>query len=431
LAEGAKVALVMPSVLDLVASTPAFSAQNGDTLFFEVGDLKPFEITAVQLNVKTKCDTFLIGQTLCFETFAAPDNACPVNLPAYSEIKLSAQCLADTVVRFTIKNIGDAPTQAPHAYKIIRNEISGTAVGFSLNAQQSMVVDVPADGATYRMEATKRDDGSLTATALENCAGLTPGQITAFWFDKGGVDYDFDCRQVIGSYDPNLKTAVPAGVGSQHTLGPNRTLEYTIDFQNTGSDAAYQVILRDVLDKNLDISTFRPGFASHPYTWDIRGMNTLNVLFSMIMLPDSAVDEPGSHGFFNFSIEQKPNLPDGTKLENTANIFFDSNPFIATNTVRHHIGQLTVRVDEIQHFPDLWQVLGNPTRTTATFLAATFISGKKWFDLFDVSGRLVRTAQFSGQELLFQREGLPGGLYLFRIGDAYGRIFTGKIVVSD
>ncbi len=344
LVEGAKVALIMPSVLELVASTPLFSVQSGDTLYFELGDIKPFETAVVHLTVKTKCDTFLIGQTLCIETFAALDNACPNTLPAFSEIKLSAKCIGDTIVRFTIKNIGDAPTQTQHGYKIIRNEIAGAAVNFSLNAQQNLVVDVPANGATYRMEATKFDDGTLTATALENCAGLMPGQITAFWFDKGGLEYDFDCRQVIGSFDPNLKTAVPTGAGTQHILAANRALHYTIDFQNTGSDMAYHVLLRDVLDKNLDINTFRPGFASHPYTWDIRDMNKLNVLFSMIMLPDSNTNEPASHGFFSFDIEQKSDLPDGTTLNNTANIIFDFNPPITTNTVQHTIGQLTVRV---------------------------------------------------------------------------------------
>lgn len=430
LAEGVRIAAVMPPVFELLSSVPLFSVQNGDTLFFEMGDLKPFETATVQMTVKTKCDTFLLEQTLCWETFAAMDNPCPKTPIAYSEIKLSAECVGDTIVRLGLKNIGDAPTQGWHAYKVIRNDEILYDNGFNLAAQQSLSFDFPADGATWRMEATKYDDGTPTAVALENCGGLTPGYINAFWLDDGPVDYDFDCRQVIGSYDPNQKTAVPTGVGWQGVIAPNQPLQYTIDFQNTGTDTAFRVLLRDDLPPHLDISTFRPGFSSHSCTWEING-NRLEVLFFPIALPDSNVNEPASHGFFNFTIDQKPNLPDGTTFYNSASIIFDFNPPILTNTVQHTIGKLTVRADEAQIFANLWRVWGNPVRDAAIFRTEVFVAGEKRFELYDAAGRLARTVQFSGQEFELQRNLLPAGLYFFRIGDAQGRMFTGKIVVAE
>lgn len=430
LAEGVRVAAVMPPVFELLSSVPLFSAQNGDTLFFEMGDLKPFETATVQMTVKTKCDTFLLEQTLCWETFAAMDNPCPKTPIAYSEIKLSAECVGDTIVHLGLKNIGDAPTQGWHAYKIIRNDEILYDNGFNLAAQQSLSFDFPADGATWRMEATKYDDGTPTAVALENCGGLTPGYINAFWLDEGPVDYDFDCRQVIGSYDPNQKTAVPTGVGWQGVIAPNQPLQYTIDFQNTGTDTAFRVLLRDDLPPHLDISTFRPGFSSHSCTWEING-NRLEVLFFPIALPDSNVNEPASHGFFNFTIDQKPNLPVGTTFYNSASIIFDFNPPILTNSVWHTIGKLTVRVDEAQPHASLWRVWGNPVRDAATFRTEEFITGEKRFELYDAAGRLARAVQFSGHEFEFQRDLLPAGLYFFKISDELGRMFTGKIVVAE
>lgn len=431
LAEGVKVAVVMPPVFEWLSAVPLVSFQNGDTLFFEMGDLKPLETATVLLTIKTKCDTFLFGQTLCWETFAAMDNPCPNTQPPHSEIKLSAECVGGTIVRLGLKNIGDAPTQGWHAYKIIRNDEILYDNGFNLAAQQSLSFDFPADGATWRMEATKFDDGTPTAVALENCGGLTPGYINAFWLDEGPVDYDFDCRQVIGSYDPNQKTAVPTGTGFPGLIAANHPLQYTIDFQNTGTDTAFRVLLRDVLPLDLDVNTFRPGFSSHPCTWQIRGQNTLEVLFSPIALPDSNVNEPASHGFFTFTIDQKPNLPDGTYFYNSASIIFDFNPPILTNSVWHYIGKLTVRVDEAQQHESLWRVWGNPVRDAATFRAEEFIAGKKQFELYDAAGQLVRSVQFSGQEFEFQRDLLPAGLYFFKISDAQGRRFTGKIVVAD
>lgn len=429
-AQGVTAAVVMPPTLQLVSSTPALASQTGDTYFFNLGDLQPFVTGTVQITVKTDCNTFLIGQTLCVEASASLDNPCPNTLPAHSEIKLSSECIGGNTVRFTLKNIGDAPTQGWHEYKIIRNESISNSNTFFLNPQESMVVDVPADGATYRMEATKFDDQTQTATAIENCGGLTPGLINAFWQDEGPLEYDFGCREVRASFDPNMKSATPTGAGWNGLISANRPLEYTIDFQNTGTDTAFRVLLRDELPQGLDLNTFRPISASHAFTWEIRGLNTLEVLFSPIALPHGSVNEPASHGFFTFSIDQKPNLPEGTNFYNTASIIFDFNPPILTNFTWHTIGQLAVSVDEAQAYASLWRVWGNPVQEVATFRTEAVIAGEKRFELYDATGRLLRSVQFSGQEFDFQRDGLPDGLYFFRIRDAQGRVFAGKILVG-
>lgn len=431
LTEDVILTLVKPVELNIVASNPPFAQQNGDTLYFELGDMLPFAAATVKMTVKTNCNYFLFERTLCVEAFARTLLPCPFPPPPSSEIKLTAQCLADTVLRFTIKNIGNAPTSTPHDYRLIRNEEVFQTGNFSLMSQQSMTVDVQADGATYRMEATKYANGTLTAVALENCGGLTPFLVNAFWLDRGPPEYDFACREVVGAFDPNQKTAAPTGVGPEQLVEANTPFEYTIDFQNTGTDTAFRVLLLDVLPQGLDINTFRPIAASHEHSWEIRGMDTLEVLYFPIALPDSNVNEPASHGFFTFAIQQLPDLPDGTVFENKASIIFDFNPPIVTNIVRHTIGRLLVRVDEPQRRTPLWRVLGNPTGDAATFISTEPIEGDKRFDLFDASGRLVRTARFSGQSYEFRREGLPAGWYLFRVSDVAGRVCAGKIVALD
>ncbi|MBK8966629.1 MAG: DUF11 domain-containing protein [Lewinellaceae bacterium] len=428
-AENVRVAVVLPPELDLKSAIPPVAAQNGDSLFFDMGNLAPFHTAVVRMKVGTSCDAFLLNQTLCVEAAASLNNACTTTLPPFSEIKLATECTGDSV-RFILKNIGDAPTQNQHQYLIYQNETPVKTANFSLPAGESLTLSLPTDGATYRMEATKFDDGSLTATAIENCGAMTPGLINAFWQDKGSLNVDFGCRQVIGSFDPNQKTAIPTGAGPDHLLDANRPLDYTIDFQNTGTDTAFRVLLRDVLPPTLDINSFRPGYASHTCTWEIRG-NTLEVLFFPIALPHTGINEPASHGFFSFSIDQLPDLPPGTPLENTASIIFDFNPPIVTNTVVHRIGHLTVRVDAPQPFDRLWQLAGNPTSDAATFRALEYIGGEKRFELFNANGRLVQAARFSGQSFQFRREGLPEGWYVFRIGDAQGRVFTGKIIVVE
>jgi uncharacterized repeat protein (TIGR01451 family) len=427
---GTKLAVVLPPVLELLASVPPFDSQIGNTLFFELGDMDPLKTEKILLTVKTSCDTVLLGQTLCIEAFTTLDNPCPTIAQEFSEIKLLAQCLGGDTVRFTIKNIGGAPTLAPHEYKIIKNETVQFSHTFDLAAQQSLSFDFPADGATWRMEATKFDNGAQTAVALENCGGLTPGLVNAFWHDHGSAEYDFDCRQVVNSFDPNLKSAVPTGVGlSQHTILANQSIRYTIDFQNTSNDTVYRVLIQDVLPEELNPASLRPLSSSHPYSWRVTGSN-LEVLFSPIALPDSNTNEPASHGYFSFEIDQIPNLPDGTYFNNSASITFDFYPAIATNGVFHNIGKLLVAVDEPQAFEQQWKLLGNPVRDQAIFQTVQPIDGKKYFELYDGAGRLLRSVHFYGQEYIFQRDQLPNGVYFFRISAEKGRGFSGKMVVD-
>jgi uncharacterized repeat protein (TIGR01451 family) len=431
-AENVQVAVVLPfDLMELEAATPPPVAQSGDTLFFALGDLDIFEVADVNLTVRTRCDTFLLGHTICVEAFAEMDNPCPPDGPVGSIVHTTASCMGHDVVRFSLTNIGDEPTTAPHHYFIIEDEVVLMTDEFDLDVLESIHVDVDATGATFRMEATKLPDGTLTAAALEGCGGLTPGMITAFWLDRGLSNYDIGCRRVALAYDPNDKLAIPTGVGPAHLLAANRPIEYTIRFQNTGTDTAYRVLLTDILPSELDVNTFRPGYASHDYTWEIRGLDTLDVLFFPIALPDSAASQEGSQGFFTFSMDPKPDLPDGTLIQNTASIIFDFNPPIVTNTVFHTIGKLTVSIDQPQPHIGLWHLRGNPMSDHAVFWSPVAIQGVKQFELYDLMGRLVRQEAFSGDEYLFQRGMLRGGMYVFRIVDAQGRQFTGKIVLAE
>lgn len=431
-AENSLVSIVLPlDVMDIISSTLSPDWINGDTLFYSVGELDVFERRTIDLIVKTKCDTFLLGQTLCLEAFATFDNPCDPDPPIGSIITIHPECIGDTLVEFTLTNIGDVPTMNDHDYFIIEDEVILKMAPFSLNPMQQMTVQVQADGATFRMEATKLDNGTLTAAAIEGCGGLNPGLINAYWVDQGEAAYDMDCREVRLAYDPNEKSAVPTGVGPEHLMVANRPIQYTIDFQNTGTDTAYRVLIRDVLPTQLDVTSFRPLYATHDYTWQIYGNDTLEFLFQPIALPDSAASQEGSKGFVTFTIDQLPDLPNGTVIENSADIIFDFNPPITTNTVTHTIGKLLVQITTPTAGMATWTVWGNPMGETALFKALQDIDGVKQFELTDLSGRIIRSSTFLGNEFVFHRHGLAGGMYFFKITDGRGGVCAGRIVVAE
>ncbi|MBK9176958.1 MAG: T9SS type A sorting domain-containing protein [Flavobacteriales bacterium] len=137
---------------------------------------------------------------------------------------------------------------------------------------------------------------------------------------------------VTASFDPNDKTALTSSQWSNdlYYIDVDNWIDYTIRFQNTGTDTAFNVIITDTLPTTLDPATIQWGAASHSCMRSLIGQGIVKFIFPNILLPDSNVNEPASHGFVAFRIQPKLPLIPATEIENTANIFFDYNPPVIT-----------------------------------------------------------------------------------------------------
>ena len=154
--------------------------------------------------------------------------------------------------------------------------------------------------------------------------------------------------ELICAYDPNDKLVTPFGYTDDNYTLFDDTLEYTVRFQNTGNDTAFTVVIKDRLSEYLDLNTFRPIASSHPVQTQVNSENRLVFFtFNDIYLPDSNINEVGSHGFVKYRILGKEGLNENTDIKNTASIFFDQNPPIITNTVSNRM------VEELPSFPVL------------------------------------------------------------------------------
>lgn len=150
--------------------------------------------------------------------------------------------------------------------------------------------------------------------------------------DDGAQAAARDCQPNTGSFDPNDKRAFVYDQPWEGPIQPDLDIKYQIRFQNTGTDTAFNVIVVDTLPPQLNLDDIVPGAASHPYTSYRIGENILKIAFNDIRLPDSLTNEPASHGFVNIRVRQNPGLPDGTRIENKAAIYFDLNEPVITNT---------------------------------------------------------------------------------------------------
>jgi len=136
---------------------------------------------------------------------------------------------------------------------------------------------------------------------------------------------------VTGSYDPNDKRAFTSmGGTSVWTINEDEWIDYIIRFQNTGTDTAFNVVITDTLPATLDPATITWGAGSHAHSRQVFGQGVLKFIFPNILLPDSNVNEPLSHGFVGFRIRPRLPIAPGTTIENIANIYFDYNPPIIT-----------------------------------------------------------------------------------------------------
>ncbi|MBL0315742.1 MAG: VCBS repeat-containing protein [Flavobacteriales bacterium] len=140
------------------------------------------------------------------------------------------------------------------------------------------------------------------------------------------------------AYDPNDKLANPIGFTDAHYIEDNTEITYQIRFQNAGNATANNVYITDVIDENLNLSTFELSFHSHNVMTSIdHEERRITFYFPDIMLPDSATTGSLSEGFVEYRINAANNLSGGTEIHNTASIVFDYNDPIVTNTTLHTI----------------------------------------------------------------------------------------------
>ena len=191
--------------------------------------------------------------------------------------------------------------------------------------------------------------------------------------------------RVVGSFDPNDKVG-PTGSGhlGKGLIEVDEELFYTVLFENDpefASAPAQKVTIIDMLDENLDLSTFQlMGFGfgetrveapARLQAYEIR-LDSVNLDSSELRVDISASldtnnrtitwvfdsidpdtggaptgiddgflpvnDETGrGEGFVTFRIRPKPETPVDTKIFNDADIFFDQNEPIVTPTTKHTI----------------------------------------------------------------------------------------------
>jgi hypothetical protein len=223
--------------------------------------------------------------------------------------------------------------------------------------------------------------------------------------DEMPTDNTHNLRQtVVGSYDPNDKNCLegkeilPSQVGGY--------LHYLIRFENTGTYAAENIVVKDMIDvSKFDISSLQLTKASHECFTRING-NKVEFIFENINLPFT---EPDKHGYVAFKIKTKPNLVLGDAVTNQADIFFDYNFPITTNVASTQVVSYIATNNASQND---FAITAQPNPTT-NYLQFTSSATLQKAEVYDNLGRLVQTSGINNNQISIGS--LASGVYFVKV----------------
>jgi uncharacterized repeat protein (TIGR01451 family) len=406
---------------------------NGDTLIFTVPDSSAYQIRFNYLSfVSYGLEEFTIEYILNTDTNS-------LNNFAYSSA-LFPCCACDEISHDSISGFYSyailiAPTQQGNIY--IYNET------IDCSHQLQLDIELPAGitpdltqlpGATFSNQLLTIPVAMAPYLSSGNYAipvfipGTMPAGTTVdipFTFSNG-IDNSFSNNSdtihatVLNSYDPNEKL-----VNKPELISPNEkdAFVYEIHFQNDGNFPAYNIKVRDTIDADLDLSTFKMLYSKHTCFPTIDYL-TREVVFNFpnIMLEPSEVDSLGSQGVFLYSISELDNVPNGNTVENTAYIYFDFNPPIVTNTTLNHNGYLGVE-EHVAHW-DV-QLYPNPVADKLYIESDSPISSVRMLTL---SGTVIKHYEQWDQNFI-DVSSLYNGFYLLEFVTASG-VKTKRVLIQ-
>lgn len=436
--DSATVTITLPTELDIVSTNMGYVNLGNQSFRFFVGHLDVFQKREFIIQVMVSCNA-VVGQDICIDVSSYPNDFCNAD-PVWSgaDVRLSASCKNDHV-EFELWNKGKSATTSPLKYSIYKNDNFIQEREYALAQGEKLYLNIPSDGSTYRLISNQEKNHPAEkkglSLAVEDCnissGSNHHGYVNSRINFMGSPNDLVFCFPVTGAIDPNDKLVIPTGVGDKtHYIQRNQELEYTIRFQNTGNDTAFEVRILDTLDRNLDIEKFSLLQFSHPVQVEIKN-NVLTFQFSNIYLPDSNINNSASIGFVKYRIAPRENAPFGSYIANKADIYFDFNAPVATNEVWHIINPdihgTRTKEEKKNESKNQLIVYPNPTNSKIT------IDTKQFSDftlrVFDLNGRLLELESIHGKkdtvELSLQQ--YSSGLYFLSILNNTGERFYGKV----
>lgn len=208
---------------------------------------------------------------------------------------------------------------------------------------------------------------------------------------------------VVNSMDPNNKICFQGDSIEMNAIGDY--MFYQINFENLGTAEALNVYVKDFINTNyFDIESFQSVYGSHEFTTSIEN-NLVKFQFSNINLSSEAPDDTG---YVVFKIRAKNSLSVGSIIRNAAEIIFDYNEPIVTNTAITRVSNnLSVDLNTI---PSRITLYPNPA-DSYIFLDGDVIGVN--YAIYNNLGQNISDGRYDNEGILI--EDLTPGLYFIKV----------------
>ncbi len=230
--------------------------------------------------------------------------------------------------------------------------------------------------------------------------------VTPFAGDIDTLNNTFhEIDTVRASCDPNYLIVTPGSCFITDTQ-----FQYTIHFENTGNDTAFNIHVLDTLSNNLDIQSLKIVTASAPMDIEVFNDGVHNIAkfdFPQINLLDSS-----HHGLCDgaviFTINNKSGLTDGSAIYNRAGIYFDDNDVVMTNTVENIKGCTVTNVASVNTTRKV-EIYPNPTTDELTIKMDD--GAYSSFTITNNVGQVLLQQQLNNPTTKVNVKTLPAGMY--------------------
>lgn len=436
-AQDAYIEVTLDDEMEFVSSGIPFSTVNNKKYTFRVGNLAPLQRGRFSIQARMACQGIAEGQAGMVKAEIFPNLACIEKDADWdlSNLEVTGKCV-NGEVQLRVANNGQGDMVKPARSFVIEDDVMLTQVPIQLTKGKDTVFTFKGNGPTYRL-ITEQSSGhpakSVPTAAVEGCVvdaiEYSIGKVLMFPEDDGKNNIDIDVEETVGSAIAMMR-GYPKGY--QDSLLENKTeITYKIVFRNNGTDTVDRVVIRDTLSSFLDFTSVRAGVSNHPFEMEVYEDGVVKITFTGLnLLPNS------SQSFVTFSVSQKPDLPPGTVIDNSAAIFLGIDAPVQTNVKRYVIAQfpefVQLSTDRRQMFiPSVKvEVFPNPFFEEANIR----ITGREFnqvrFTLLDAQGRVVMTKLNVGNEMKINRRELPVGIYFYSLESEGKLINTGKILAQ-
>lgn len=311
-------------------------------------------------------------------------------------------------------------------------------VSFSSNILSDSSTSFSGDTLFYQMGPLAFQQQIAYDFQFDSLVGFNIGDTLRFeiWFKTNEIDllpsnnYRNVISFVVGSFDPNDKQCLTGAYFTPQQLLNDEEIEYQIRFENTGNYYAQMVRILDTLSTHLDPSSLRILSSSHPTNFTINNQ-IINFYFPGICLPSIEQDSILNKGYVAFAIKCKSSTSQFDIVNNSADIYFDFNTPIHTNTVTTFIDYPPILVTSLLNDNSIqgFKVYPNPL-SDYTFITSKGKSKIKSIMLYSLIGKEVWRQDFNSSlyQLQLLMSDFSSGVYFLTVLGEEGEKTIHKLV---